>query len=150
MNRINLFALGVLILASSCSGLKPLTISEIESVNMAGMKGSAVLVKATFRVQNPNKYGFTVRNADMDVFLNNSSIGKAKIDGNIRIPRKSDKSYTVNIEANLAQMMFGGLMNMGKSGASKVRLKGEIRASKFFFFRKKFPVDVEKSVNLSK
>ncbi len=152
-NNLLFSFLALAIFLSSCGGIKPLSISDIESVKMSGMRGANIVVEATFRVKNPNGLGFTVKASDMDLYANGSLVGKAALKDNIKIARKSDKSYVVNIEANLAQLMFNGLMNfasISKSGKAKIRMKGELKVSKFLFIKKKFPVDMEKSVNLGK
>ncbi len=151
MNRTNLLLLLIAIFLTSCAEIKPLTISDIENVKLSGIKGISLVVIATFKIKNPNKYGFSVKTSDMDLLMNNSPMGKAKLKNRIRIPRKSDQSYTVEIETNLTQLIFGGLMNMSmisKSGKAKVRLKGDLKVSKFWFIKKKFPVDMEKTVDL--
>jgi LEA14-like dessication related protein len=140
-----------LFLIIGCGPIKPLTISEIEHVRLVELKGSAALIEASFKVQNPNSFGFSVKASDMDVLLDNAFVGKARIMKKVKIKRNSDQLYTVQVEANMAQFFLNGLMNMmGSKSKSKVRLKGDLKVSKFGFINKKIPVDVEKSIDLSK
>jgi LEA14-like dessication related protein len=152
INHVYLTTL-LLLLLTSCMTFQPLTISNIDSVKLVEMKGKDVVIQASFKVQNPNGIGFSVKTSDLDVLLNSSFVGKAKIKDRIRIPRKSDQFYTVQVTANMAQVLMNGLMNMNSifsGGKSKVGLKGDLLISKFIFFHKKIPVNLEKDIDLSK
>jgi LEA14-like dessication related protein len=139
----------LVIFAGSCSPLKPLSISNIQSVKLVNMQEGIVTIEAQVSIQNPNDYGFSVGASDMDLMLNNAFVGKAKMKDKIRINRKSDKTYTFQVEANMAQLLMNGLMNMGAmKGKSKIRIKGDLKVSKFGLIHRKIPVDLEKAIDL--
>ena len=142
-------ACALMALVGACAPLKPLSISNIESVKLLNIKEGLVTIEAQIRIQNPNAYGFSVGASDMDLMLNNSFVGKAKVKDKIRISRMSDKTYTFRVEASMAQLFLNGLMNMASlKGKSKVRLKGDLKVSKFGLIHKKVPVDLEKAIDL--
>ena len=144
-----IIAFACLALVGACAPLQPLSISNIESVKLLNVKEGLVTIEAQIHIQNPNAYGFTVGASDMDLMLNNSFVGKAKMKDKIRISRKSDKTYTFQVEANMAQLLMNGLMNMGSlKGKSKVRIKGDLKVSKFGIIHKSIPVDLEKAIDL--
>lgn len=151
---IRLFPLLALILfcCSACQ-IQPLEISDIQSVQLAGTSGNVANMQGLVRVKNPNSLSFRVKATDLDIFINENKVGKARLTENIKIPANSDKTYILKVEANLVQILFNGLLGMvssKNSGKVKVRIKGEVKASTLLIFQKKYPIDVERNVDLGK
>lgn len=89
-------------------------------------------------VENPNKFNIKVTEYDVDVSLNGIMVGKAKSSKNIVLLKGERKSYPLTVEADIAKVLAGSLMNLGslfgsggKAKEMEATISGTIRASAY-------------------
>lgn len=146
-----LFAL--LFFATSCTEWKDVTITKIENARIIKMDKDGLIAEIDVRINNPNKIGFKIYKSDLDVLLNNNSVGKAKIKHKIKIKAHAEETYTLAIAGKVDNLLSGGgllgLIATAASGNATINIKGSIKAGKFFY-KKKFPIDNKQRVPLLK
>lgn len=106
---------------------------KIEELNMKNIK-LIVMVP----IANPNSFSFNIRNADIDLFLNDRPMGKVSKIDRVRIPRKSNDIYPVLFEIETAKTV-GNIMTVIRDlqvGRPRVALKGHISVGKLFISKK--------------
>lgn len=90
-----------------------------------------VVIVANMRFYNPNNYGLTLKNGDLDAYLNNKYLGKAEIDERVSVPANNEFLMPVTLTANLPALLKDAfdLLSLQKSDVL-VRLQGNVRAGK--------------------
>jgi LEA14-like dessication related protein len=99
-------------------------------------------------VLNPNGYRISVEDPDVDLFLNDTYVGKGLLDSTLVLERRSDQVYPVYLHADLAggplmMVMLGGAL----TGQVKLGVKGTVLA-RSGMLRKRFPFEAEETIDL--
>lgn len=148
-----LFLTGFLLtmLLTACGGFKNVTMGGIQNAHITKLDTKELQAEVTIRIKNPNNYGFKIYPSDLDVMLNNSPIGAARIDKKVKIKRNSDEEHTFIIKSDLSKLGFESipaLMGMFSKNNLNVGIKGDIKAGRMFY-KYHIPVDVKDKVNLN-
>jgi len=119
----------VMLSITSCSLVKPLEFSRVNSFKIgekAGTKG--IVVTTNLSLFNPNNFKVKINNADIDVYAEGINIGKLKIPQTIEIDKKEEFSGDFYIEISFTKLLLAGnsVINKIKSGKMDVQLKGTI------------------------
>ena len=105
------------------------------------------------RINNPNKIGFKIYRSNVDVMMNDNSLGKGRLKKKIRIKPNTEETYTFVVAGKFDDLLSGGglsgLLSMATSKTANISIKGNIKAGKFFY-KKKFPIDNKQRVPLFK
>ena len=102
------------------------------------MNKEGVSITLFARIGNPNNNSFIVNEADINVNVNSTTLGKIKLKEPIRIKRKSNEVYAFEVSANYADLLSGGISGLitmvmkqkikgGCSGWIKVKSMGVSR-----------------------
>lgn len=138
----------IFITFSSCKPIQPLTVSKVESVKLNGFSRSAASVLVTMKVKNPNNLRFKIKDKNLILSLNKSEVGNATIKDKIVIKRKSEESYTFEIEADFSKLAITALpslISIAKSRNAEIHLKGDVRV-KTLGIGKTYPIDIVERV----
>jgi LEA14-like dessication related protein len=150
-NYILLFISVVSFALTGCGDFQDITFKGVEGVKIVKMSQQGIEAEITARINNPNKMAFHIYPSDMDATLNGMNAGKAKLTNNIRIKPHSEESYTFKIKSDFSSLSMTDLpklMSLATSRSVKVGLKGDLKVGKLLV-RRKYPVDMTKSVPLS-
>jgi LEA14-like dessication related protein len=115
--------ISLLLLLSSCMPNEPVKFNGIDKIKIGKVNKEGVSITLFAKLANPNNASFTVKDADIDVMVNNTSLGKIKLKEPIRVKRKTEEVYAFEVEANYADLLTGGiagLINM----VMKQKIKG--------------------------
>jgi LEA14-like dessication related protein len=99
------------------------------------------VVAADLKFFNPNSYALQLKQADIDVFVNDKLMGHSKIDSLLSLPGRDTSAipFRVNVDArSMAKQLAGLLLNPDV----RLRLKGTAKVGKGGFFMN-MPVDYE-------
>lgn len=147
---ISLFILsGVFI--TSCSPLKEISFSNVESVKLNNLSQKGIEASVTVRIKNPNKMSFKVYRSEMEITVNGMKLGKASITDNVTIKRNSEAPYTFKIKSDFSGFNFADLPKLLSIATSKnlqVNLKGNLKGGKLLM-KRSYPIDITQSVPLS-
>jgi len=148
---ILLFITALAFIFSGCGDFQDITFKGIEGVKIVKMSQQGIEAEITARINNPNKVTFHIYPSDLDATLNGMNAGKAKLTNNVKIKAHSEESYTFKIKSDFSSLSMTDLpklMAMATSRNVKVGLKGDLKVGKLFV-KRKYPVDMVKSVPLS-
>jgi LEA14-like dessication related protein len=116
------------ILALGCAkptGFDYLGVRSVKVVRF-GLKESTVSAEVGY--YNPNKYPVTMKNADVDVYVNDSYFGHTTLDSTLHIPKKDTFYMPVLLTVNMSATTIGLIQTFGQGQDSvKVRMEGKAK-----------------------
>jgi len=136
------------VLLTACSPFDEVELRDIRSMEVLRMDGRQIAVRVDVQVLNPNGYRISVEDPDVDLFLNDTYVGKGLLDSTLVLERRSDQVYPVYLHADLAggplmMVMLGGAL----TGQVKLGVKGTVLA-RSGMLRKRFPFAAEETIDL--
>lgn len=139
----SLFFLLLALALFSCSSPKALVYKDLSSVRIQNFTLERAVIVANLRFYNPNGYGLSLKNGDMDAYINDKYLGKATVDERVAVPANGEFVLPVTIDVNMMHMLKDAfdLLSLQK-GDVLVRLQGNIRAGKGGIY-KRVPVNYE-------
>tara|TARA_Y100000589_G_C27086035_1_gene601813 strand:- start:568 stop:1032 length:465 start_codon:yes stop_codon:yes gene_type:complete len=85
------------------------------------------------QLKNPNWFKIKAKGGEINVRVNEISLGKFQIAKSVNIPKKSDGIIEIGIESKLKNLIGGGLLSLvsmaTKGGRLKLELDGYVHAS---------------------
>lgn len=136
----------------SCADLKPVTIGGVESPNLKKLSHEGIEFDFGMRIKNPNKIGVTVYPSSFEATVNDISVGKIRLGKKVKIKANSDNVSEFNIKSDFSKLGLGDVTKVLPIIASKnatIYLKGEVKVGKWYY-KKKFPVELKKTISFSK
>lgn len=147
-----LFALALLsVCFYSCAEIKPATIGGVENPKVNNFSTAGVDFTFDMRINNPNSIGVTVFPSSFDATVNGIEIGQVKLGKKVRIKANSDNTSQFHIKSDFTKVALADIariMAMASSKSATVTLKGNVKVGKWYY-KKKFPIEYKKSINLS-
>lgn len=137
---------------TSCAELKPVSIGGVENPRVKNLSTAGVDFTFNMKIKNPNTMGVTVYRSGFDATVNGIDVGKVKLDKKVRIKANSEDTPEFHIKGDFTKIGMGDIANVVSMVSSKratVTLKGEVKVGKWYY-KKKFPIELKKTVNLSK
>jgi LEA14-like dessication related protein len=137
---------------ASCGSIEPLTVSSVDNFKIKSFNKQSATIEITMKVKNPNRYRFKVLDNNLHLTLNNNELGTAKIKDRVVIPKRSENSYTFEIETNYSRMALASipsLVNIAKTKNVELKLTGDVKV-RSMGISKKFPIDIVERIDLSK
>lgn len=143
------FLLLLCITCFSCAPLKDLEVKSVEGFHLKTLEPKGLETELILKIENPNKFGFTIYPSDFDIYYSGVYLGKAQLQKKVKIRGKEQHSYDFQLKNDLSKVNFFDLLNLLKPGAFKneIQIKGELKAGKFLM-KKKFKVDHKEKVSL--
>jgi LEA14-like dessication related protein len=144
-----LFAIG---LFSSCKELQPVTIGGVSNVKVISLSKEGIELDFDMKINNPNSVGVTVFPSSFDANLGGINVGKIKLAKRTRIKAKGEHTSTFHIKSDFSKLGIADIANVVPMVLSKradISLKGNLRVGKIFY-KQKFPVELNKTIPLSK
>lgn len=96
-------------------------------------------VKFDVLLKNPNNYGLTLQNMQLDAFLGDSIISSVNLDKRQRINPNSTSSIPITVQPKVSmmpQLALTGLGQLFKKDDKRFKLKGTLVVRKFIFKKK--------------
>lgn len=130
------FHWGILILLlwgsiSSCGKMKDLEFLRVASFNFDNLGFSKSTVKMELAYYNPNNFSLRLKDAEFDIFLDDTKVGHSLQDTLIEIPARDTFYFPVKLEVDMGhvfQNILGALTNkevtIKAAGNCKVGKKG--------------------------
>jgi LEA14-like dessication related protein len=132
----------MIVAISSCRQPKDLVYRDIEQV-----KVSDSMVSFWVRMYNPNRFRMFLKEADMDISLNNTSLGSVHIPGYVKIARKDTFSMIVLYQPKMKDLLPGAV-SLLLSNEVTLRLKGVAKVGRRGLYTT-MPLDYESRFDLS-
>jgi len=118
-------------LFNSCANPRELEYQDVKNFSLMEL---SMHPKVGMDVQfyNPNKFGMTMKDADIDLYLNGKLVGNAKLANTYNVPGLDTFLLPVNLTADLAQVLPNALAIIANNTID-VELKGHVKAGKGVF-----------------
>jgi hypothetical protein len=140
-----------LTLLTGCLSYREVELRGVEDVQVLSLDKGGIALRVLATVHNPNGYRIQVKDPDVDLFLDGTYVGKATLDSTITLDKRSTRTYSVPLHADLsAGGATGALVLLGAALKGEVLLgaKGSI-TGKAFLVNKRFPFELEQRVDLN-
>jgi LEA14-like dessication related protein len=129
------------ILLLGCSTPKELEYRDFKnfSIQKVGFASSAVKMEIIY--YNPNNFGLQLKQADLDIFINDYYLGHTVQEYQVTIPRKMEFSVPIQMDVDMKNLFINGLSVLFNKEVT-VKATGHITAGKANFFMN-IPVNYE-------
>jgi len=126
----SLLFIPLLLFLISCKGLSDIEITRVEGFTLRGMENNAVSFAADIGVKNPASVGFKVREINLKTTIDGNFIGTLTSPDRVKIPARSDSTYTMNFSLELANLITSAsaLYNLSKKKQVNVVMQGYVKA----------------------
>ena len=118
---------------------------KITKMSADGIEGEVQMV-----IFNPNKFSFKVTDYDLDIYLGDIPVGKAKLQDKVKVHANKEDSYTFHIKGTLGPMLLASLpllLSMKSQKSTRVQAKGYVKVSSWGI-SKKIDVDLDDMIKL--
>ena len=141
------FALISSLLIVSCTKPKDLEYVDIQNVRLLKMGLKEAEVGIDLRFFNPNRQRVQMKDAQVDVFINDQFIGKSTLDSTVDIPKRDTFLVPVKLKVETLATASNLIQSIGDS-AVLIRLDGKAKLGKSGIFFN-YPVKYETRQKLS-
>lgn len=130
--RSFLLVLLAICLISSCAHPKDLVYQDIQHFKVDQLALSKSTLSLDIKMFNPNTYGMKLKNADLDVFINNRYLGKMMMDTLFSIPRLESFLLPVSIQVDMKNILPNALQLLLDNEVT-VKLQGHVKVGKHIY-----------------
>jgi LEA14-like dessication related protein len=128
---------------SNCLGYKEVSLQEVQAVSLQQLDPDGIWFTVDAVIENPNGYRIKARDPDVDLFVNGSSIGKARIDSVITLEKHSTQLYSIPVHVAVSdKQMTAILLASAFSGKATLGAKGTL-VGQAGPLKRRFPFEVE-------
>ena len=130
------------LLFSGCFSYEEIKLLNIKDVTYQEFKGSVLRLAITATVDNPNYFSVKIKDANMDLRLNDKVIGTVSQVEQIVLDGQAKKDYKVQVSIEMKDMLtnFLSLSRVLMNEPQKLNLSGTVHV-KSFLYSKTFQVD---------
>ena len=120
----------LLSLLPSCKGLRDIEITDVAGFKMRGIENNAVTFAADIGIRNPASVGFKVSEINLKTTIDGNFIGTLTSPERVKIPPRSDSTYTMNFSLELANIITSAsaLYNLSRKNQVNVVMQGYVKA----------------------
>ena len=148
--KIHLLLIFTSLMMAGCITVLPLEIGDIQSVEIGEFEGNTFDMDLMIPVKNPNPYVIRITDFDLDVFLNETKVGKIKSLNKVKIPGNADETIKFSANVDISELLsniftlLGGVLN----DDMKLKIDGYCQAGTFLV-TKKIKVTEKDVINLT-
>jgi len=139
---LTIILLSLPLLFSGCAGYEDVKLLNIKDVTYQEFKGNVLRLAITATVDNPNFFSVRIKNANMDLRLNERVIGSVTQVEQIVLDGRTQKDYKIQISIEMKDMLTNvlALSRVLMNEPQKLNLSGTVHV-KSFLYSKTFQVD---------
>lgn len=131
----------VMLLATSCEKNKDIQFVRVAGLSMDEIGMSKSIVSMTLAYYNPNNYRLQLKDANFDLFIDDTQVGHSIQDTTIAIPARDTFYFPVKLEVNMANVMKNALSLLGNKEVT-IKASGNCKVGKGGIFVP-FPIKCE-------
>jgi len=149
MKKLFPIILAIALLVSSCT-FKDIELVEMNNFKIIEFSEKKAQAEVVLTLKNSNNFAVTLSKVDVELMVNDSDVGKIKLDEKIRFPKNSTttKSFIINGDYDKIQKnLMGNAFSIMLSKKIKLSGKGYVKG-KAMMVGKKVDVDFNKTMNL--
>ena len=127
---------------SGCFQFEDIKLVKIKDVTYQEFNGSTLRLAITATVNNPNRFNVKIKNANMDMLLNDKVLGTLSQIEHIELAGRTQKDYKIQISIEMKDMLSNlvGLYRVLMNDSKNLSLSGSVQV-KSFLYSKTFQVD---------
>ena len=127
---------------TSCLQFQPLEFRGIRSVKVDKLDFKEINGTLEAEIFNPNRFGFSVFPSGVDVLYSGRTIGKANLVKKVKIKKNVSATYSFHLSGDLSALKMQDVLQMmgNRESFSGFEFRGDLKAGKFFFIRKRIPL----------
>ena len=127
---------------SGCYNFEEIKLISIKDVTYQEFKSNTLRLAITVTVHNPNRYAVKIKNANMDMKLNDRIIGTVSQIEQVELAGRKQSDYKVQVSIEMKDMLsnLSGLFRMLMNDTKNLSLSGSVQV-KSFLYSKTFQVD---------
>jgi len=120
---------------SGCFEYKEIKIVKVKDVSYEDLKGTTLRLSVTATVNNPNYFSVKIKNADMELHLQDRVLGKVTQVEQVELSGRTEKDYTIHLSIELKDVMSNilGLSRVFMNDAKDLTLSGTIHVRSFLY-----------------
>jgi LEA14-like dessication related protein len=135
-----------------CANIQPCTIEGLESPKVNQLSRNGIDAELFVRIKNPNHVSVVIYPSKLDGSINGISIGNIHLAKKVRIKTQSNEVQSFHIKSDFSKLGLEDItkiLSIISSKSATISIKGEIKVGKWYY-RKKIPVEMTKTISLSK
>jgi LEA14-like dessication related protein len=147
---INIFIMILFVGLCSCNSIEPLSLTQVENVQVEDFQSGELTLKFKIKIKNPNFLKFRIKQEHLDLYLNGRELGQAMVKDVIVVRRKSEDFHEFYVKVTPVKMTVAGilgLVGLFKDKPLEISIKGDIRVSSFLYTRR-YPVEIKENIDL--
>ena len=132
MKRLSaLFVFAAIIILTACANPRDLEYQDVKNFRLLEV---SMKPKVGMDVQfyNPNKFGMTMKDANIDLYINGLLVGNARLANTYNVPANDTFLLPVNLIADLEKVLPNALAILANN-TMDVELKGSVKAGRGVF-----------------
>jgi len=142
----------VAFLMQACITYEDVEINEIKDYKVENLLDTSKDFKLILvvEVDNPNTYNITLKETDLNLFIEKKDLGKVRLESPVKMPKKTVSTQEFVIKPESRSMIIsalGGAGNVFKDGKVDIRVKGRVKG-KAFGLSKWFDVNHKETIDL--
>ena len=144
MKRFLLVALlFVPLMLTGCLSYDDIQVLNVKDVSYEELKGTTLRLSFVATVNNPNYYSVKVKNAKMNLHLQDRVLGNVTQIEHIEIKGRTKKDYKIHISVEIKDMLSSvlSLSRVLMNDPSSLSLSGTVQAKTFFTPTKTIKID---------
>jgi len=130
------------LLFSGCSKYEDVRVIKIKDVTYEELRGKMLRLAIVATVDNPNYFNVKIKNANMDLRLNDRIIGTVTQVEQIELAGRKQQDYKIQVSIELQDLM-SNLLNLSRilmNESKNLNLSGTVQV-KSFLYNKTFHID---------
>ena len=123
------------LLFSGCSGYEDIKVTKIKDVTYEELKGSMLRLVIVVTVDNPNRLSVKIKDANMDLRLNDQIIGTVTQVEHIELSKRAQKDYKIQVSIEMKDLLFN-LINLSRilmNEPKNLNLSGTVHVKSFLY-----------------
>lgn len=117
----------------SCSTPKALKYEGYSDFQIEKLGFTNSQVSFNLQLYNPNNFSLRMKNADMNVFVNDKLLGHTFSDSAMRISKRSRITIPVNVDIDMRNAFKNALSTL-TGRELEIRVEGKVKAGKSYLF----------------
>ena len=127
---------------SGCSNFEEITLVDIKDVTYQEFKDKTLRLAITATVNNPNRFAVKIKDANMNLRLNDRVIGVVTQIEQVELLKRTQKEYKILVSIEMKDMLTNliGLYRVLMNDTKNLNLSGSVHV-KSFLYSKTFQVE---------
>lgn len=146
MNIARLIGGLLILVVASCANPKDLVYQDVKNFSVKKISLNPE-VGMDVQFYNPNKYGMTLKDADINLYINNTLVGHAVMDEKFNVPAADTFLLPVKLITDLSGV-FNNALSLMSNKEVTVKLQGSVKAGKGVLVRIPISYEGKKKLNV--